>query len=132
MTRSGSCSDARASAQRSVPLRHPGEVMITPTPTALQASAMRSSSVVSNTLDVATKVAVGNDANKITILICHADHTKALGGHLDHRIVHRTSHARQRQSLAVVHQPPNRAQPRPERAARVEPAEIGASEATLT
>ena len=32
MTRSGSWSCASASAQRSVPLRHSGEVMMTPTP----------------------------------------------------------------------------------------------------
>ena len=49
ITRSGSWSCASASAQRSVPLRHSGDVMMTPTFAGAQPSAIRSSSVTTNT-----------------------------------------------------------------------------------
>src|SRR4249919_3693813 len=70
------------------------------------------------------QIAVGYHSDEMTFVIGYADHAEALGAHFDDGVMHAGVLADQRHLRAAVHQPADSLEPRTERAAGMEPAEI--------
>ena len=87
--------------------------------------------VIQTLLDMPPQVAVGDRTDEIAGIIDHPDDPQPFCRHLDDGLMHRSVFACQRHRVARMHEPAHRLQPRAERSARVEAAEIAPGEALL-